>query len=362
MTTLPAVHQVLSGFADGDAISHAALALRHTLRALGHASELFVEEGFVSPSMVHECRPLGAYRGGSGDVVIHHYGIASRAQQTYLASPARRIMVYHNITPPEYFDGFDDRVAAQLRAARAALPTILRASTACWAVSAFNAAELAALGAPDVRVFPLVFDPSPLDVPEEGPVADRFTPRLTTWLSVGRLAPNKALETLIESFNWYHRTLNPHSRLMIIGSPRSCPRYYAMLRMLVGDFDLANACFEGFASPRGLPTYYRRADVLVSTSEHEGYCLPLLEAMHCGLPVVARAVGGIPEALDGAGVQYDQLSTAELALLVHRVTDDAALRGRVLDSQRRRMHAVGARDLVAEVRGLLAEALARSNT
>jgi glycosyltransferase involved in cell wall biosynthesis len=356
MTGRLAVHQLLSGFADGDAISHAALTLRNTFRKLGHASDVFVEEGFVSPSMMHECRPLGEYRGKPGEVVVHHYGIASRAQHSYLESPARRIMVFHNITPPEYYDGFDDRVAAQLRAARAALPDIIKASAACWAVSAYNAAELTALGASNVRVFPLVFDAAPLNVAEEGPVADRFLPRLTTWLSVGRLAPNKALETLIEAFNWYHRTLNPHSRLMIIGSPRSCPRYYALLRMLVGDFDLANVCFEGFASPRGLPTYYRKADVLVSTSEHEGYCLPLLEAMHCGLPVVARTVGGVPEALDGAGVQYDHLSTAELALLVHRVTGDPVLRGRVLASQQRRMQAVAARDLVTEVQALLAEA------
>jgi glycosyltransferase involved in cell wall biosynthesis len=350
----PAIHQLLSGFADGDAISHAAMVMRDVFRSWGVPSEIFAEEGHISPSMRHECRTLAEYNGQSGDSVIHHYGIASAAQATYVKSPARRILVYHNITPATFFDGFDDGVAAQLRKAREFLPEIAGKSAACWAVSKFNAGELESLGIKNVRVFPLVFSSTPLDVPPDGPVLDKFKVKLTTWLSVGRIAPNKNLESLIEAFYWYHKTLNPYSRLVIVGSERSCPRYSAMLRMLAGDFDLANVCFEGFASPRGLPSYYRSSDVLVSTSLHEGYCLPLLEAMHLGVPVVAQSVGGIPEALDGAGVQFDGLNSAEIALLIHHLLTKQDVRHHVLDSQNTRMEKIRKRDINSELRNLLA--------
>lgn len=353
----PAIHQILNGFAEGDAISACARVLRDAARGWGSESELFAPPEHTAPAARAECRPISEYRGRAGDVVLHHYSIASPAVDLFAASPARKILVYHNITPAEFFTGFDDALAARLVDARARLADMVHIADDCWAVSEFNASELRAAGARSTRVFPLVFDPSPLDVPPEPDVQARFSARLTTYLTVGRIAPNKRIETLIEAFYWLHRTLNPYSRLVIVGSDRSCPRYHAMLRMLAGDFDLPNVCFEGFASPRGLPTYYRCADVFVSTSEHEGYCLPLLEAMHCGVPVIAHAIGGMPEAMGGAGVLYADLKPAELAVLMHRVAQDRALRETVLDSQRRRLAALRARDIPGEFNSLLGAAL-----
>ena len=173
-------------------------------------------------------------------------------------------------------------------------------------------------------------------------------------LFVGRIAPNKRIEDLILAFAWFHLAINPFSRLIIVGSPRSAPRYLTMLRMLVGDMDLSNVCFENFASPSGLPAYYRVADLFVSTSEHEGYCLPLVEAMDHGVPVIARAAGGMPEAMDGAGVLYEDLTPAELGALFDRVLTDAALRKEILTSQQRRVQRARGRNLEAEVRALMA--------
>lgn len=350
-----AAHQLLSGFADGDAISTCARVLRDQLRALGFQSELYVVDAHCSPSLRGECRPMAEYKGRAGDLVLHHFSIASPAQVAYLQSPASRVMIYHNITPPEYFDGFDDRVATQLREARAALPNLVAASAACWAVSRFNAAELEAVGGRHVRIFPLVWDPKVLPQAPDGRVLDKFAARLTTFLFVGRIAPNKKLEDLIETFCWYQKTIQPFSRLVLVGSDRSCPRYYAMLRMLAGDFDLPNVCFEGFASPEGLATYYRVADAFVTTSEHEGYCLPLLEAMQMGVPVVAPDRGGMPEAMDGAGVLYQDLPPAELACLLHRVVSDGNLRAQVLESQDKRVARARQRDIPSELRALLAD-------
>lgn len=344
--------QLLAGFADGDAISHAALALRSLLRGRGLDSDIFVDPRHVSPSVRAACRPLADYVGRAGDLVLHHYSIASPAVDAFTASSAARILVYHNITPAEFFDGQDDRVASQLREARARLPDVAARCRAVWAVSEFNATELRAAGVAAVRVFPLLFDP-PTPTPDDPEVAKKFAQRQTTVLTVGRIAPNKHLEELIEAFHWYHKTYNHRSRLVIVGSERSCPRYAAMLRMQVADLNLPCVGFEGFASPTGLPTYYRHADLFVSTSRHEGYCLPLIEAMHHGVPVLAHATGGIPEALDGSGCMFTNLPAVELAGLMHRLISDDAVRSAMLASQRRRLEALRRRDPAAELDTLL---------
>lgn len=348
------IDQVMAGFADGDAISHEAVLLRDIFRRWGHPSDIFVDPQLVSPSLRGDVRPLAEYRAAARDICLHHYGIVSPAAAIFQAAPARRILIYHNITPAHYMKGYDDMLADRLTEARRVLFALARSCEAVWAASQFDADELTAEHVPAVRVLPLPLSWEQMNLPPDVLVTGKFTVKLTTILFVGRLAPNKRVEDLIQAFAWYNQAINPYSRLVIVGSPRSVPRYFTMLRMLVGDLDLPNVCFEGFASPAGLEAYYRVADLYVSTSEHEGYGLPLVEAMCHGVPVIARAVGGTPEAMDGAGVLYEDLEPAELAVLMDRVLTDRALRGEILASQQERVQRARARDLEAEVKTLMA--------
>lgn len=347
------IHQILVGYADGDAISGETRQLREIFRRGGHCSEIYADISRVSPSLKTDCRSLVDYAASPGDVCLYHYGIASPATDVFLASAAKKIMVYHNITPAEYFAGFDDAVVAQLRAARLALHEIARRSDAVWTVSRFNAAELKAAGIDGVKVFPLLFAQEKPDIPPDPLILEKFAGPLKNILFVGRIVPNKRIEDLILAFAWFHMAINPFSRLIIVGSPRSAPRYLTMVHMLVGDLDLPNVCFEGFASPAGLEAYYRVADLFVSASEHEGYCLPLVEAMDHGIPVIARAAGGTPEAMDGAGVLYEDLAPAELGALFDRVLTEAVLRKELLTSQQRRVQRAKNRNLEAEVQALM---------
>jgi len=348
------IHQILAGFADGDAISHEALQLREILRRWGCGSDIYCDPATVSPSLRDECRPLTAYSSKTGDICLHHYGINSLSTDFFLLSAAKKIIIYHNITPAEYFGGFDDALAARLLAGRSRLRDICRCVDAVWTVSHFNAAELKSLGVDNVQVFPLLFSPRMLDITPEPLIVAKFTDALKNILFVGRIVPNKRVEDVIKAFAWFNKTINPYSRLLIVGSNRSAPRYYAMLRMLAGDLDLPNVCFEGFASPAGLAAYYRVADAYVCPSVHEGYCLPLLEAMHCDVPVIAREAGGMPEAMDGAGVMYAGLDEVELAELINRVLSDSELAGKIIASQRERMQKLKARQTEEELKTLLA--------
>ena len=347
------IDQVLAGFAEGDAISNEAVILRGIFRKWGMESDIFVESGRVSPAMMTQARRLDEYVDAPGNILIHHYSISSSAADIFCGAKAKKIMVYHNITPAEFFDGFDDGIARQLRTARGNLKQVVGSADAIWAVSKFDASELEDIGARNVKVFPLLFSAEQFNVAPDADVFRKMEAPLENILFVGRIAPNKCIEELILAFSWYYWRLNRHSRLIIVGSERTAPRYYLTLRMLVHELDVPNVCFERFASPAGLSAYYDIADVFVSPSRHEGYCLPLIEAMSKNVPVIARNTGGIPEALGGAGVMYDDLSAAELAQLVRRVVADGRLKQTVLESQRRRIAEISARCPEDEVKVLL---------
>ena len=350
-----AIHQITAGFASGDAISLEAVALRDVCRALGAASEIFVPMENVAEDGKPLVRPLEDYRPAAGELLIYHYSIQSRATDAFRRTPSRKAVIYHNITPAEFFRGFDERVVRQLEEGRRELGAVAALADAVWADSAFNAAEVAALGAKNAKVLPLVFSASAFDVPADPVVAQGLSGPSKKILFVGRMAPNKCVEELIEAFAWYHKRIERRSELILVGSERTCPRYFAMLRMFAAELDLMSVSFVRYASPAGLIAYYQRADLFATTSRHEGYCLPVVEAMSKGVPVLARSVGGVPEAMDGAGATFDEARPEELACLMHRMISQLALRNEILASQQARIRRLLARPVPEEFQALLAE-------
>jgi glycosyltransferase involved in cell wall biosynthesis len=350
---IPRLDQLLAGFAEGDAISRQAILFRNIFRGWGFPADIFVDAAHVSPAMRADCRPLADYPGGTGDVAIHHFGTTSPAAAALDRAAAHKILIYHNVTPAHFFRGYDDAAAEQLAAARIQVALLAPRCAAVWAVSRFDAEDLAELGVRNARVFPLLFNADADAEPDPALRGRLAAPALTTLLFVGRLAPNKRVEDLMETYACYRR-INPFSRLFVIGSERTCPRYALMLRMLARDLAVPNICFEGFVTPAGLETYYQLADVFVSCSAHEGYGAPLIEAMRRGVPVIARDAGGTSEALGGAGVMYAEATAAELAGLIHRVAGDKVLRAEILAAQQRRVLDIRARPVEQELRALLA--------
>jgi glycosyltransferase involved in cell wall biosynthesis len=349
------VHQLLAGFAAGDAISHEATAIRDLCRHHHISSEIFAPPDRIAPESKQECRPLEEYRQGPSDIAICHYSIASPVTEAFLSSPAKKAVIYHNITPAEFYRPFDATITEQLTQARAGLKdTVLRAD-AVWADSAFNASELRAMGVENVKVFPLLFTPAILDLPPDPAVLGRFATPMKNILFVGRLAPNKCIEDLITAFAWFNKRIEPQSRLLIVGSDRSTSAYFAMLKMYAGELELPNVCFQRFASPEGLSAYYNLAHLFVTTSRHEGYCLPLVEAMYKGVPAIARRTGGTPEAMGGAGVLYDGLKPEELAELFAFVLTDDAVRREILESQQKRIREILERPVWKEFSSLLSQ-------
>ena len=346
------VDQLLAGYAAGDAISQEARIFRSILRGAGYESDIFVPNNRIAPDMRDDCRRLDEFAATPAECVILHYSTKSAADKVFEAFRGRRFLRYHNITPAHYYAGYDDSVAAELTQARTKLIDVAKSADCCWSDSEYNAAELGALGVSDSVVLPLMFRMDEFETEADAAAAAEFGGGLVNWLFVGRIAPNKNIEDLITAFGWY-RLFNPRSRLIIVGSAKSCPRYYAMLRLLAARLELNDVCFTGFVTNPARYSIYGCADLFVTASLHEGYCLPLVESMARGVPVIARECGGMPEALGGGGVLYQDADARELAVLAHHVISDADLHSEVLESQQKRVDEIKQRDSAAELLELL---------
>jgi len=347
------VHQLLAALSYGDAISNEALVIRRHLREAGFASEIFAER--VHPRMVHEARPLWRYREVSGPrtVCLFHFSIGSAAGRMAWHAPDRLVSIYHNITPGEWFLGFHSHLAGLCYHGRRELAAFAPRTELALGDSEYNRRELEAAGYARTGVLPIVLDLAAYRGPASPVVRRLYDDGRTNFLFVGRVIPNKRIEDVIRVFTLYQRRVDPRCRLLLVGDHRGHERYYGRLREMVRQLGTRRVVFTGHVDQDDLLAYYRVADLFLCLSEHEGYCVPLVEAMEMGVPVVAFAAGAVRETLGGGGVLLRDKDPEIVVELVARLLSDRGLRGTVLGTQERAMAAVRGLDF----RSLLLERL-----
>ena len=345
-----AIHQVLAALAYGDAISNEALAIRGHLRVRGFESEIFAEK--VHPHMASLARPLSEYEAASrrDTLCLFHFSIGSAASSMVYHGKDPLVCVYHNITPAEFFFPFHPHLARLCHHGKRELIAFAARSVLGLGDSEFNRAELEAAGFKQTGVLPVVVDWSRYDG-EPSPV---MLKRLAgfegpTILFVGRIVPNKKVEDLLTSFAALQRHYHPESRLLLVGDTTGHERYLRRLHERVRSLRLRNVVFTGQVTQADLIAAYRSAQAFLSLSEHEGFCVPLLEAMHFGLPVLAYDAAAVSETLAGGGVllcpgDKDPRIVAEALDLVVR---DGDFQKAVLKSQARTLESFKAIDFGA---------------
>jgi glycosyltransferase involved in cell wall biosynthesis len=323
-----AVHQVIPHFAARDAIGGHTLRLRGVLRDLGYASEIFSPDAHAEVS--HEARPMAELGADGLDAwTIYQLSTGHPVAEALMARPEPLVLDYHNITPVEHFAPWEPLVANTLREAREQLARLSPHAVLGLADSAYNAEELRALGCARTAVAPILLDPSDLDVEPDLAVAARLAAAKAhggrDWLFVGRISPNKCQHRVIQAFAAHRRLHDPAARLHLVGGDSS-HRYLTTLQALVSALGLDAAVdLAGSVSPGSLAAHYRAADVFVCLSRHEGFCVPLLEAMHHDVPIVALRSTAVAETLGGAGLVVDDDDPVTVASAVARVLDDPAV-------------------------------------
>jgi L-malate glycosyltransferase len=327
------VHQVLATLGYGDAIGHEVLGMQRALRSAGYASEIFVET--ADRRLEHLTTDYREMVGwiAPDDLLIHHFSIGSRASRTAYALPGRMALVYHNITPPEYFVGVHKDLVKLCYRGRRELTAYPSRCDLAIGDSEYNRVELEALGFRHTGVLPVVPDFSHLDLPPNTLTAGAFDDGWTNILFVGRVIPNKKFEDVIRAFHVYRTRHNPRSRLLLVGSYSGFERYLAMLQSLVANLGTADVHFLGHVSNEELTALYDIGDLFLCASEHEGFCVPLIESFYKRVPVLAFAATAVPATMDGGGVLYDTKDPFHVARLMAALLDDDELESAVTASQ-----------------------------
>ncbi len=331
----PAIHQLSVSAAYGDAIGAEIFTLRDALRRRGHESDVFVE--LVDARMAAEVRPYQEYREVSrpDNVVLLHFSLGSKVSALAAEIDDRLALIYHNITPAEWFAPYALGIARDCQRGRIELARLADRTSLALGDSEYNRRELEELGFRNTGVLPLIVDMTRLDGPADPMVVDRFEDNRTNLLFVGRCVPNKAIEDLLRAFAYYRRFIEHRSRLLIVGEYRSFVLYFDALQQLASELSLDEVYFTGHVSQAELNAYYRVADCFVCASEHEGFCVPIFEAMHWDLPVVAYPGAAIPYSTGRGVLMIRDKDPALFAEVVHQVVSNGELRDRLLQRQRR---------------------------
>jgi glycosyltransferase involved in cell wall biosynthesis len=355
----PPVHQLLAALSYGDAIGNEALAIQSVLRRAGYDSEIFAEK--VHPRVAHLARPLWAYERVSSPstVCLYHFSIGSAAGRLIYHAPDRLVAIYHNITPAHFFLGFHQHLAGLCHHGRRELETFAARTELGLGDSEFNRQELEDAGFARTAVLPIVLDLERYDRPAAPVVGRLYGDARTNVLFVGRIIPNKKIDDLIRVFAAYQRWVDPVSRLLLVGDYRGHERYYQRLLELVDELRLDEVVFTGQVDDDELLAYYRAADVFLCLSEHEGFCVPLQEAMLFRVPVIAFDAGAVRETLAGGGILLREKKPEEVAELIGQVLGDPGLKASVLATQDRAVARLRATDFGRVLLDRLAPVLSR---
>ena len=317
------VHQFVPNLEPGAVGTHTVLA-RDQLRAAGHASDIFTAEVHADSKNVG-ARLVREYR-GDADVIVYQMAIGSVVADAVLGRPEPLVVNHHNLTPLRYITGWQPVAAHGVVWGRAQLRELASQARLGVADSSYNEQDLIDAGLTRTSVVPPLLDLGTL----EAAPASAGRPGPTTWLFVGRLAPNKAQHDVIKALAAYRRFHDASARLVLVGGGTDEP-YAATLRKFVKSLDLDDAVtFTGGVSDDERTAYYARADVFVVTSEHEGFCVPLVEAMFHRVPIVAFSAAAVPETLGDAGLLLETKEPCTVAAAVHRMLTDDAVRSHVV--------------------------------
>lgn len=330
------IHQLLPDFHFGDAISNYALELQKVLKERGYRSNIYVD--VCDPSMRAFCMHYKEHKKASSpkNIMMFHYAIYSEVYNYIRDIPDKKIIIYHNITPHHFFDKHD-LLHSLANKGRKMLKSFHDIPHMSIAVSEFNALELKELGFKNINVLPVIVDFQRFKTPPSQSVLERYNNGYTNLIFVGRLVPNKKHEDIIKTFYFYKRHINPESRLFLVGSYAGMEAYYESLKFLVNDLGLDDVIFTGKVQFDELIAYYKLSDLLLCLSEHEGFCVPLLEAMYLDIPVVAYSAAGVPYTLGKAGILLNEKNYVEIAELIDLVTKDEELKNKLINNQRKKL-------------------------
>ncbi|MGI5989741.1 MAG: glycosyltransferase family 4 protein [Lachnospiraceae bacterium] len=345
------IYQLTPAISKGDAVSNDAVALETVLRDMGYADSMIYSPVIrdniprsIAQNTEHDMPKLSP-----DDIMLYHLAIGGPVNQFFKELPCRKVVIFHNITPAKFFEKYDKNSADLCRQGLREAAGLADVTEHAIAISEFDAQDLRKLGFTcPIDVVPILipFDdyrqtPTPSIVAEKG--------KKTTFLFTGRVAPNKKQGDLIEAFYYYKKNYNSNSRLVIAGGYGQEDPYYRDLAAYRQSLGLTeeDVLFTGHVAFSDLLAWYRCADVFLCLSEHEGFCVPLVEAMFFDLPIIAYDSSAVGETLSYGGLLLKDKDPLLVAGAMNRVVSDPKLREALVTNGRERLKDFD-RDKIAE--------------
>ncbi len=332
------IDQILPAFTGGDAISNYAVELRKFFQNWGYHSEIFVPAANYNAGIDQVCRPLSEHSrlSSSEDIIIYHFSIGDITADYFPKADGIKIIIYHNITPAHYFAIVKPEMAIALKQGRQKLLELASVTDLALGVSEYNRKELEAAGFRRTGVIPLTINWSGMDGEPDRDLINKYRGKGEIILFVGRVVPNKKIEDLLKAF-YHFKLIKPKASLVLLGNYRDTPDYYEFLQRIIQELDLKDVIFTGHTTHDELLAYYKLASVYLCLSEHEGFCLPLMEAMQFGIPVMAYAAAAVPDTMAGSGVLVKEKNYPAIAEMAALICDNPEFRQKIIKGQYRRL-------------------------
>jgi glycosyltransferase involved in cell wall biosynthesis len=347
MRRFAAIHQFHPGTAQGDAITQQMLELRGHLERLGYVSDIFAEH--IAPSLESRIRPIHDYEGSEENLLLMHHSLGSGIFEEVVDLPDRIAAIYHNLTPERYFT--DENFRHLLRLGHEQLALLSRRAVVGIADSNYNRREMLAVGFRRVEVMPVRVDYTQFS---DGAVDP--TLRSSDWLYVGRIVGNKCQHDLVRAFSLYAKTFDDQARLVLIGDT-VMRDYVDKVQMEAERLGVSDrVVILGKVTDKQLISAFAGAGVFVSMSEHEGFGVPIVEAMAAGVPVIAFAAAAVPEVMGGAGILLRDKSPGVVAATAQSLREDPDFRDRLVARQSLRVQQIQSFDLPAMLERVIARA------
>ena len=333
---LRTAHQFHPVIAYGDAIGNDCFELQRLLWASDVRSDLFAWGTRPEvAALVKDYRELA--RLPKDALLLIHHSMGNDVIAEIAKLPQRKAIVYHNITPATAFAGLNEQARHYAALGREQLRELAAVAEFGFADSEFDRQELEAAGVARTAVVPILVDWEAFDVAPDPAVTRRLADERTSILVVGQILPHKGLHHVVDAFARYRRR-DAGAHLYLVGTTAMSGGYLDRLTRQVDEAGLAGAVtFTGSVTTEQLVAYYRGATALLTLSEHEGFCVPLVEAMRSRLPIVAHAAAAIPETLGDAGILVEDRDPDRVADALERVVGDQELRAGLIERGERRL-------------------------
>lgn len=321
----------------GDAVGNNAVALHRALCAYGYESEIYAENiELTVPEGT--AKPLSELTVREEDIAILHLAIGTQLNYNFAEYICKKIVFYHNITPPQFFEGMDDKIAKFSQAGLESAKFLADKVDYCIADSDFNKHDLENMGYRcPIDVLPILVSWEDYKRKPNIDVLKKYSDGRTNIIFVGRVVQNKKQEDVIETFAYYKKYYDPHARLFLVGNYDDQGKYFYLLQEYIHKLNISDVFFTGKVPFEDILAYYQLADIFLCMSEHEGFCVPLVEAMYFQVPIIAFKSSAVPDTLGGSGLVIPEKSPLLTAGIIHRLITKQTFRNTIIENQEERL-------------------------